>query len=399
MKKKCLYALLIIQSLIISCSSDKNQEAGTVQKDKFEASITESGELQAVNARYIVMPYLNWKFGGQYKITDMQTHGSKVKAGEIIVRIDEAPVMKSRVETQNKLEMEKANLNKLIVQKLSKEQALKSELSIAEASYDMAKLQLEKFKFESEKRQKIKKLEFDIATISLNKVKSLYKLSITAEEKNVRIQQIKVTQLENEMNDVDRTLKLLTISCPIDGLFQVNINEETRQMVKIGDKVWPGFKIAKVPDLSKMKVQSVINETDISKIALNQKVIVRLDAYPLKPFEGHISKIGKISYKKDNESSVKVFDYEVLLDHADPILKPGMTVSCEIMYATLQNTLFVDNECIFSKENNYYVLLEKSKKEVPVKLGPKQSKYTVIYGNLTKGDKLIPALLAEKKTN
>jgi multidrug efflux pump subunit AcrA (membrane-fusion protein) len=394
-----LLGLLLLQMTILSCSSNESQEEFTVRKGKFEATITETGELQALNARYILMPYLNWKFGWQYKIIDLKEHGAKVKTGEIVARIDDAPIMKAKIETQNKLDMEKANLNILTVQKQSTEESLKSELSIAQASYDMAQLQVQKFKFESEKKQHVKKLEFEIATIALNKIKDQYKLTLIAEEKKVRIQRIKVNQLENDLKDVDRTFELLDIKCTIDGLFQLSINEETKQIVKIGDKVWPGFKIAKVPDLNKMNIQATINETDISKLALNQKVIVRLDAYPVKPFDGKISKIGKISYKKDNESNVKVFDIEVLLDQTDPILKPGMTVSCEILFATLKNSLFVENECIRSKGNHYFVLSEDENKEVPVTLGPKQSKYTVIYGNLSKGEKLVPVQSEEKKIN
>jgi HlyD family secretion protein len=396
---KNTHFLLFMLSLIVSCSVDKKQEEFTIRKDKFEASITESGELQAIKVKYILMPYLSYKFGWQYKITELKTHGSAVKTGEIVVRIDNSPVMKALVETQNNLDMEKATLNKLVVEKQSKMQELNSELSIAQASYDMAKLQMEKFKFESEKRQRVKKMEFEIATIALNKVKDLSKLAQISEEKKVRIQQIKVNQLENDIKAVDKALSRLNIECPIDGLFQLSTNEETKQMVKIGDKVWPGFKIAGVPDLSSMKVQATINETDISKIAIGQKVIVRLDAYPVKPFEGKISKIGKISYKKDNESNVKVFNFEVMLDKADPVLKPGMTVGCEIMFATLKNTFFTENECIFFNGKNHYVILENGKREIPVKLGPKQTRFTVIYGDLTEGEKLIPAQIAEKKIN
>lgn len=400
MKQFNIYLFLTLAAILFSCSSrDKNREAYTIQKDNFEASLIESGELQALNASYIVMPFLNWKFGWQYKITDLKGHGDKVKPGDVVARIDNSPIMKAKIETQNNLDMQQANLNKLLVQKISQEESQLSSLSIAQATYDLAKLQLDKFKFESEKRQRVKKLEFDMATIALNKVKVINKLSLVSLEKTLHIQQIRVTQLKNELKDVDKTLGLLDIKCPYAGLFQVSINEETRQLVKIGDKIWPGFKIGKVPDLSKMKIQSTINETDISKLELNQKVLVRLDAYPIKPFTGKITKIGRISYKKDNDSNVKVFDYEVILDKADPILKPGMTVSCEIIFANLKNTYFVENECILSKGKDYYVLLENGRKELPVKLGPKQSKYTVIYGDIRQGQKLVPADLVNVKIN
>ena len=89
--------------------------------------------------------------------------------------------------------------------------------------------------------------------------------------------------------------------------------------------------MANVPELEFMKVNTQVNETDFLKIAVGQKVAVRLDALPKVMFEGEVSYIGKLCRLKDQKSRQRVFDVEVRIVEPDERLKPGMTVSCEFL--------------------------------------------------------------------
>ena len=80
-----------------------------------------------------------------------------------------------------------------------------------------------------------------------------------------------------------------------------------------------------------MKVNTTISENDFMKIAVGQKVTVRLDALPKVEFEGEIMYVGKLCRLKENKSKQKVFDVEVKILKSDERLKPGMTVSCEYL--------------------------------------------------------------------
>jgi multidrug resistance efflux pump len=126
-------------------------------------------------------------------------------------------------------------------------------------------------------------------------------------------------------------LPALTIRTPISGVFQIDKNRMTDDLVKLGDNVYAGTNMANVPDLTHMKVNTFINETDFLKIRLGQKVAVRLDALPKIVFDGEIAYIGKLCRLKDPKSKQKVFDLEVNMLKPDERLKPGMTVGCEFL--------------------------------------------------------------------
>ena len=384
-----IIVMLIIAIFSASCKHQHNLE-NTIRKGDFDASVIESGELKAVNSNAIVVPNIDWKYASQLKLTFILEHGTKVKIGDMIAEIDKSSLMKTLLDFQNKYEMEQTNLDKIMIQQSSQEQNLKSEILALEASYNMSKLQVEKFKFETDKKQKVKSLEFEKASLSLQKVKNQYKANLITAEKTRHIQKIKVNQLKNTIDDIKRNLDLLIIRSQFNGILQLSVNRETQQLIKIGDRVWPGFCVASVPNLSKMKVLAQINETDINRIKVNQPVIVRLQAYTNVPFEATLTKIWPICYKKDNLSNVNVFDFEVLVDKPDILLKPGMSVSCEVFYAKLKKVFFIENQCIIQKGADHYIVLEKGKEYRKINIGARNNKFTVIYGDVKEGDKVIP---------
>jgi len=128
---------------------------------------------------------------------------------------------------------------------------------------------------------------------------------------DLKIQEIRVSQIRNDINNAYSILPALTIRTPISGVFQIDRNRRVGGLIKVGDNIYAGNNMARVPDLTYMKVITFINETDFLKIRLGQKVTVRLDALPNIVFEGEIAYIGKLCYQKDRKSKQKVFDVEV----------------------------------------------------------------------------------------
>lgn len=391
---RAFLTILFTVLTLASCKSLVDKE-NTIRKGNFDASIIEPGELKAVYTNPITIPNLDWKYSNSdFKLTSIIDHGSKVNAGDKIAEIDKSSLMKTLLDFENKLEIEQTNLDKLLIQQNTESQNLKSEINALNASYSMAKLQVEKFKFETEKKQKIKQLEFERASIALQKAQKHYDANLVTAEKSKQIQKIKLSQLKNTIDDIKRNLDMLIVTSPFSGMVQ--LNNRGNQLIKVGDEVWPGFCLASVPNLSKMKVLAQVNENDVSKVKVGQQVVVRLQAFPDVPFEATVTKTWPICYKKDNQSSVNVFDFEVLIKKTDPLLKPGMSVSCEVFYERIKKVCYIENECIFQKNNEHYIILEKNKEERKVRLGSRNNRFTVIYGDLKEGEKAIPAANLEQ---
>jgi HlyD family secretion protein len=381
---------LVLISLLFSCKRSKN-EVFTVMSGSFRQSIKQTGELQAVKASFIPMPSIDWQYGYQFKIIGLVDHGKIVHKGDSILKLDATSVYKFIIEREDMLENELADAKKQVVQSENNIQELNAQLKSELAAYDLKKLEVDRSKFDSDVKKRIKELEFQQESIKLNKVKRNLDLKPKLDDYDQRIKRIKVAQRQNELNNAKDALKLFLLKSPLDGIFQVAVNDWTDnpQMWKVGDTPYQGQILASIPDVTWMKVKTYVNESDVKKVYKGMKVIVRLDALPSVPFNGSITEISKVCVARDKE---KVFNIVVGIDESDLRLKPGMTVNCEYILYESEKNMFVPNNCLLKEKGHSYIFLKKGRsvRKVEVQAGAVNINHTVITGEVKPGQKLVP---------
>ena len=327
MKTRILKYLCAVP-LLVSCNGGI---LGGGNADEPKATpLVETGELSAVQTKAFVLP----RFGrfGSFRIIGIEEHGKHIQPGDSVIQLDPADVTKYIVDRETALESQLASLEKMLVNQENRDSEAESTIKSELATYELRKLTLEAAQFESERTRKIKELEFQQATIQLNLAKRKLELNAIINENDLKIQQIRVDHIKQDIQEAYDIIPQLTIRSSIPGIFQISRNRRSRQLNKVGDEINNGNVMASVPDLTWMKVETQINENDFLRIKEGDKVIVRLDALPEVPFEGYISHIGLFCYAKDySKPRQKSFDVEVRLLVSDERLKPGMTVSCEFL--------------------------------------------------------------------
>ncbi len=327
MFKSLKYLLPLVLLLIAGCKEKSAGEKKLIEKGN---RIVETGELAAIDSRAFVLQRYG-RYWYQMKIIGLLKHGSKVNAGDSIIQLDPTEIKKYIIDREGELETQIAALEKLKVDQSNRRNDLESNLKSETASFNLRKLEMESSRFESARIRKIKELEFEQAKIGFAKVQRQLNLNKIRENSDLKIQKIRISRLKDEIKSAYDILPQLTIRTPIDGIFQVGDNQRTGQMLKVGDEIYVGNNMGNVPALKWMKVNTTISENDFMKIAVGQKVTVRLDALPKVEFEGEIMYVGKLCRLKENKSKQKVFDVEVKILTSDERLKPGMTVSCEYL--------------------------------------------------------------------
>lgn len=382
--------IAVLAILLVSCGKN-NRNVSTVMTGSFRQSVIETGELQAINASYITMPSISWQYGYQFKIIGLAEHGKIVHKGDSIIKLDPASVYKFILEGEDKLENELAAANKQVVQSENNIQELNAQMKSEQAAYDLKELEVERSNFDTDIKKKIKELEFQQATIKLNKVKRNLELKPILDNYDRRIQRIRVIQRENDLKSAKETLKKFLVRSPLDGTFQVSVNQFTQnpQNWRLGDSPYQGQMIASIPDIAKMQAKTYINEAEIKKVRPGMKVIVRLDALPSVPFNGTITSISKICLPRDRE---KVFNVVVEISESDLRLKPGMTVNCEYILYETENDMYVLNNCLLRENGHSYIFLKRggSTLKTEVQSGASNSYYTTIKGDVKPGQKLVP---------
>jgi HlyD family secretion protein len=381
------YRLLLFLCIIPASCHRTNETGYSVMKGPFRQSVIETGELQAVNASFLSMPRINYIYGYNFKIIGLAEHGKNVRKGDPVIKVDPSSVQKFIIERNESLENERAAENKLKAQIDNNIKDLRAQLRNEQAAYDIKKLEKEKSGFEAVGIRRVIELEFSQAEIRLNKIKRNLELRPKLDSLDLRIQQIKVAQKKNELKAAQDDLAKMDVSSPLDGIFVVEENWRTGQTIKVGDEVYLGAPVARIPDIRTIKVKGIVMENDISKIRPGLNVIVRLDALPAVPFHGKILSVGRVCIEKDDK---KVFRTEVLINESDPRLKPGMTVRCEYITYENENDIYVPSNCILDENKHFYLFVKKRGKlrKTEVKAGPSNNMYTIVSGDIKPGQVL-----------
>ena len=335
MKKKLVLIMFFAQALFaLNACQEENDPIPSAKNGKLYSTITETGELQAVDSKIISVPRIKWEYtnSGRTKVVWLAKEGIGVAQGDIIAKLDTSGIKRVKSQKEADLDIAKADLEKLKVDHISKMQELEAESQSAEAAFKLAQIDTQRVRYESKAKREINNLNLKIAQIEVKKIQNKIKHIQVIQTEELLIQRKKIKQIVSAIDNASLTIKKFTLRAPADGMVEYRKTRWGRgPKVRVGDEIRQGRPIIGLPDLSEMKVKTTVNETDIGKIHLGQKVIVRLDAYPKVAFDAEIHSIGITSHEKEEKSKIKVFDVELFLDKAAPILKPGMTVSCEIL--------------------------------------------------------------------
>ena len=149
------------------------------------------------------------------------------------------------------------------------------------------------------------------------------------------------------------------ILAPHDGFF---VYEKTwfGQKIDIGSTVFPGNKIATIPNLEKMEAVLHVLETAAVGIIEGQSAEVVIDAFPDRPLSGTIAKISATASPIERNSPVKYFTVTVALEKANPEwITPESQVEATIAIIRIEDTIFIPNQAIFSDNSGDWVLLRK----------------------------------------
>jgi RND family efflux transporter MFP subunit len=196
--------------------------------------------------------------------------------------------------------------------------------------------------------------------------------------------------LENNLEEANQTLKNLTVISPGDGITVIRKNWHTGNKWQVGDQTWSGNPLIDLPDLGELCTETEINEVDISKISMDQKVEIRLDAFSDSVFHGKVTEIASLAKVKDEEkkSKIKVFPVKIHIESASKKLMPGMTVSCKIVVNQLDDVIYVPLEAIHIEEGKEYVFLKNgsSYHKREVNSGESNNDFLVITKGLKEGD-------------
>jgi RND family efflux transporter MFP subunit len=380
-----LVGVVLVYSAIRFFSTPDDALLYTVTRGEFLIDIKVDGEARAMDSYIVKAPSNIW---GNARIVKLAPEGTMVKTGEVLVQFDPAEFQQRLLEAQNKLETTKANLASAQANIKSQMADLESSIQLETYSLEQARLRAKNAVYESDNKRREIELSLKKSEISFQQLLDRKTTSEKINQATLRQAELEVEQALIKLRRAQDDLDKLTINAEVSGLVvyhEVWEGDHTGKL-KIGYSPWRGQPLMEIPTQNRMKVSVMINEADISRLALDQETIIRFDAVTDTLFNGKVREIAALAHR-ENRLSRNVFDAEIYLDDYDDKIKPGMTAHCQIIVKRVANVLFVPLDAVQNIDGNPVVYDEDGDARA-VTTGVSGSDFIIIENGINEGDRV-----------
>jgi hypothetical protein len=394
MKKKTyiivgIVALVVIIAIYYFTGSEEAiDQKVRVQKGLFEIVVSTTGELQALNMERIEAPE---EFRGRnvrvgdVKILDLIAEGTVVDSGDWVATLDRASLDNTKKTTETELEQLKTQYENALVDTSLNLRQMRDNIQNLLFTLEETEITVEQSIYEPPATQRKAKNEYDRALRNYEQEVQRYTLRKEQELGKVKDIQIRLSRKEDEYNDMLFLLSKFTIYAPKPGMV-IYMKEWSGSKRKVGSTISPWDKtIATLPDLSVMVSKTYVNEVDISKIKKDQEVRLGVDAFPDKKYTGIVTDVTNVGEQLRN-SDAKVFEILVRMNQSDPILRPSMTTSNEVVISTTPDVLFLPLEALHA-DTLPFVYRTNGTKQVVIP-GEMNDNFRIIEQGLDEGDEV-----------
>ena len=281
---------------------------------RYRTSTVEQGSIiSAVTATGTINPITTVQVGSQVSGMIESLHAdfnSKVKAGEVVARIDPFPYRARRDQADANLANAKAALMKARI-----------DLAQRKREVDRAKTLIG--------QQFVSQNEVDIAVTAYEGALAQLKVTEAA-----------VKQGGAALEAAELDLKYTEIRSPVNGVV-------ISRLVEVGQRISASFSIPTLfliaEDVMKMQVDTNVSEADIGGVTEGKEASFMVDAYPGETFHG---KVRQVRNAPINIQNVVTYDVVVEFDNPNFRLKPGMTANVSIIVAHREGVLTVPNAAL-----------------------------------------------------
>ena len=386
-------AVMFLGDLSDADSDAQRYRLATVVRGPIASTVSASGTLKAV-----VTVDVGTQVSGMIK-TLHADFNSEVEAGQVIARIDSAPFEASLSQAEAELAVAHAS----VAMQEATLQELEAELDGLRAVLTEAKENLRR------RRALLSRGVASSSTVDTalaNKEQASARVQaglarLTKQKAQIELAGAQALQKTAVVQQRQLDLEYTYIRSPINGVV-ISRNVDAGQTVAASLQTPVLFWIAQ--DLANMEVDISVDEADIGRVQVGQKVMFTVDSYPDRTFEGRVHQVRKAGQEI---ASVVTYTVVATADNVDHQLLPGMTANVTIIISEHDGVLKIPNAAFFyrpwnasemqTRSDSRIWVLEDSNKPRPVTVDygiTDGSESEIVSGDLKEGQQVITGVVA-----
>jgi HlyD family secretion protein len=386
-----------------------------VRRD-LQAVVTASGTIQPIRSVDV----------GAYspgRVVDLRVkEGDLVKENQFLLQVDPRSMQIQADSMEQGLETARSQLEETRKALDNAKAALAEAKSTFDRQADMYKNKL------------LSKADYDTAKNNLD----MQQATVDQTAQSLLTQDTRIRQADSMLQNAQYNLDLMRITSPISGVITKR-SVELGQMVT-GSEFAPSVLVT-VADMSVIRAEVEVDETDIPSVKPGQPATVTIDALPDQVFKGQVIELGDspiLATGAAANARATDFKVKVELDHTIPGVKPGFTCSSSITTATRRQVLSVPIQAVTVREvvvdqtgavvrpeagragqprrpasttpqelqpgqarkelEGVFVIRDGKALFVPTKIGVAGDKYFEVLSGVTEGDQIITGPFASVRT-
>lgn len=406
MKRKYFIPLGIIAVVLLSwfvLGGDTEEHVDlfvTPVKGEFVVDVTTTGELRAKNSTEIKGPQGARDFRvNNIRIQRLIPEGSIVKKGDFVAELDRSEIMGKLQDAQLDLEQAQSQVTQAQLDSTLELSQARDNLINLEYALEERQIAVEQSKYESPAVQRQAEIDLDKARRQLAQETRNYETKVKQAEARLREVETELTKKKNEIQKIRELMKEFTVYAPEQGMVIYRRNWDGSKITE-GEQIstWNPI-VAELPDFTVMESVTYVNEVDIQKVEVGQKVNIGLDAVPDKKLTGTVTSVANIGEQRKNYDS-KVFEVTVVVNESDSLLRPAMTTSNQIIIEKLDDVISIPLETVHSIDSLSYVIKRNGLSPVlqQVELGLMNDNAVVVHRGVSLEDELyltVPSNIAD----
>ena len=305
-------------------ASDSNYESSYLLD-----SILLTGKIEAGDTQKFTVP---WSQTWRQQIKWMKPEGELIKKGELAVVFDSADADSQIEQLEAQLIQTKETANNNRQTKELKVINAKHDLIRAQYKYELALTLVETpqtfiSQFDRDN------LHFDLDKTRKELIEAKSKLDNANKEKisDNHQQIISIEKIKSQLENKKQEKAVLQLVAERNGTILHASHPWNGSKVSVGQSVQTSWTIGSIPSSGSEYVKAWVNEVDFPKVSSSQAVIITLDAFFKKSFEGIISNISQQSVLKKEWGSSAYYEVKIdIIDKPNIKLVPGMSVRIEL---------------------------------------------------------------------
>lgn len=347
---KLLVPILVVVAVIILAafmSSRKPQatvRAATVGRQNLLDGISTNGKVQPADN------FEAHAASGGVVRRILVKEGDQVKAGQLLLQLDDAEARANAAKALARLRAAQADLAGIHTGG-TKEEVITTQAQLVKAHSDVNTAQRNLDALQRlEQRGSASPAEVDAGRTTLQNAQA--QLNLLNEKLKSRYSQPEVVRIQADAAEAQAAYDAAVQSVDDDNIRAPRAGMVYSLPVHVGLYVNPGDLLVQVANLKLMEVRAYVDEPDIGRLAVGQRVVVTWDAMPGRKWSGTITRVPTTVIALGTRT---VGEVRSEVENPDLKLIPNINVTVNIVSAERQNVLAVPREAIRQDDGQKYV--------------------------------------------